>query len=68
MLEGLDHPMLETDQQWSVYGFTFPNYLAALGPNAQTEVAQHASLDHAMRERVPQDAPFPDDGSPPQRG
>ena len=50
VLEGLDHPMLETDGQWSVYGFTFPNYLAALGPNAQTEVAQHASLDRAMRD------------------
>ena len=25
-----DHPMLETDEQWSVYGFTFPNYLAEL--------------------------------------
>jgi acetamidase/formamidase len=49
-LEGLTHPMLETDQQWSVYGFTFPNYLAELGPNAQTEVANHASLDKAMRD------------------
>ena len=50
ILEGLTHPMLETDDQWSVYGFTFPNYLAALGENAQVEVAQHASLDQAMRD------------------
>lgn len=50
ILEGLTHPMLETEQQWSVYGFTFPNYLAELGPNAQVEVAQHASLDKAMRD------------------
>lgn len=50
ILEGLDHPMLETDEQWSVYGFTFPNYLAALGPDAQTAVAQHSSLDQAMRD------------------
>ena len=50
ILEGLDHPLLETDQQWSVYGFTFPNYLAELGPNAQIEVANHASLDRAMRD------------------
>jgi acetamidase/formamidase len=49
-LEGLTHPMLETDDQWSVYGFTFPNYLAELGANAQLEVAQHASLDRAMRD------------------
>jgi acetamidase/formamidase len=33
-----------------MYGFTFPNYLEALGANAQTEVAQHASLDKAMRD------------------
>ena len=50
ILEGLTHPMLETDSLWSVYGFTFPNYLAELGPGAQTEVAQHASLDKAMRD------------------
>jgi acetamidase/formamidase len=50
VLEGLSHPLLENEQQWSVYGFTFPNYLAALGPNAQLEVAQHASIDQAMRD------------------
>jgi acetamidase/formamidase len=49
-LEGLDHPMLEMPDRWSVYGFTFPNYLAALGSNAQTEVAKHASIDRAMRD------------------
>jgi acetamidase/formamidase len=49
-LEGLAHPMLETAEQWSVYGFTFPNYLAALGPNAQLEVANHANIDQAMRD------------------
>jgi acetamidase/formamidase len=50
ILEGLQHPLLETDQQWSVYGFTFANYLAELGPDAQTQVAQHASIDRAMRD------------------
>jgi acetamidase/formamidase len=50
VLEGLAHPMLETDQQWSVYGFTFANYLAELGPDAQAEVASHASIDRAMRD------------------
>jgi acetamidase/formamidase len=49
-LEGLTHPMLETAGQWSVYGFTFANYLAELGPNAQTEVASQASIDRAMRD------------------
>jgi len=49
-LEGLTHPLLETEQQWSVYGFTFPNYLAALGEAAQTEIVNHSSLDQAMRD------------------
>lgn len=49
-LEGLTHPLLETEQQWSVYGFTFPNYLADLGPDAQLKVAERASLDKAMRD------------------
>ncbi len=49
-LEGLTHPMLETPEMWSVYGFTFANYLAELGPNAQTEVGNHASIDRAMRD------------------
>jgi hypothetical protein len=30
-LEGLSHPMLETENAWSVYGFTYPNYLGELG-------------------------------------
>jgi acetamidase/formamidase len=50
IMEGLTHPMLETDQQWSMYGFTFPNYLAELGVNAQTDIVNHSSLDKAMRD------------------
>lgn len=50
ILEGLDHPMLETAEQWSVYGFTFPNYLASLGPDAQTLIGTRSSLDPAMRD------------------
>jgi acetamidase/formamidase len=50
ILEGLGHPLLETAAHWSVYGFTFANYLAELGPNAQTDVASHASIDRAMRD------------------
>jgi len=40
LLEGLDHPLLETDEQWAVYGFTYPNYLATLGDAGQTTVAR----------------------------
>jgi acetamidase/formamidase len=50
ILEGLTHPMLETDQQWSVYGFTHANYLAELGANAQEDIVRHSSLDLAMRD------------------
>ncbi len=50
ILEGLTHPLLETDDSWSVYGFTFPNYLEALGLGAQTEIANRSSLDQAMRD------------------
>jgi len=50
LLEGLDHPLLETEELWSVYGFTYPNYLAALGPDAQTVIAGKSSLDPAMRD------------------
>ena len=31
-------------------GFTYPNYLAELGPEAQTVIASHSSLDKAMRD------------------
>lgn len=50
ILEGLQHPLLETAQQFSVYGFTYANYLAELGPSAQSSVAQTASIDRAMRD------------------
>ena len=33
-----------------MYGFTYPNYHVELGANAQTEIANHSSLDRAMRD------------------
>ena len=50
LLEGLDHPLLETEEQLAVYGFTHTNYLASLGPDSQTLVASKSSLDPAMRD------------------
>lgn len=47
-LQGLDHPMLETPDEWVIYGFSFPNYLRDIGPGAQTDVARLATLDAAM--------------------
>ncbi|MBS7539606.1 acetamidase/formamidase family protein [Ancylobacter lacus] len=50
VLEGLTHPLLETDEVWSVYGFSVANYLSELGPDHQTEILKRGSLDTAMRD------------------
>ena len=50
VLEGLDYPLLETDTEWCVHGFTHPNYLAELGPDAARTVGDTASIDGAMRD------------------
>ena len=47
---GLDYPLLETRDEWVVHGFSFANYLAELGDNAQTEIFVRSSLDAAMRD------------------
>ena len=50
-LAGLDYPLLETRDEWVVHGFSFANYLAELGENAQTEIFGKSSLDAAMLTR-----------------
>lgn len=49
-LEGLSYPMLETQDEWLVHGFSFANYLAELGPSAQTEIYKKSSVDLALRD------------------
>lgn len=49
-LEGLDYPLLETDDEWVVHGFSFPNYLAELGENPAEKLAEMATIDRAMRD------------------
>jgi len=49
-LVDLDYPLLETQDEWVVHGFSFANYLAELGDNAQTEIFAQSSLDRAMRD------------------
>jgi acetamidase/formamidase len=49
-LAGLDYPLLETAEEWVVHGFSFANYLAALGERAQSEIFAKSSLDGAMRD------------------
>lgn len=50
ILEGLNHPLLENDDVWSVYGFSYANYLSELGPDHQQEILKRSSLDLAMRD------------------
>jgi acetamidase/formamidase len=49
-LEGLQYPILETQDDWVLHGFSFPNYLADLGPNAQNDIFSKSSVDLAMRD------------------
>jgi acetamidase/formamidase len=49
-LEGLDYPLLETQDEWCVHGFSYPNYLEALGRNAQSEIYKKSSIDLALRD------------------
>lgn len=49
-LENLNYPLLETKDEFVVHGFSFPNYLAELGPKAQSEIYAKSSTDLAMRD------------------
>ena len=49
-LEGLDYPLLETQGEYVLHGFSFPNYLAELGPKAQSEIYSKSSIDSALRD------------------
>jgi acetamidase/formamidase len=49
-LEKLDYPLLETQTEYVLHGFSYPNYLAQLGPQAQSEVYGKSSVDLALRD------------------
>ena len=49
-LDSLDFPMIETQDDWVMSGFSYPNYLADLGANAQSEIFAKSSIDLAMRD------------------
>jgi acetamidase/formamidase len=49
-LEALEYPMLETQDEWLIHGFSYPNYLAALGEKAQSEIYSKSSIDLALRD------------------
>ena len=50
VLQGLDYPLLETDSEYVVHGFSYANYLAELGKDAQSEINNKSSVDNAMRD------------------
>ena len=47
---GLNYPLLETQDEWVLHGFTYPNYLADLGAEAQEKIYEKSSVDLAMRD------------------
>jgi acetamidase/formamidase len=49
-LAELHYPLLETQDEWLVHGFSFANYLDELGDKAQSEIFAKSSLDGAMRD------------------
>ncbi|WP_411818092.1 acetamidase/formamidase family protein [Hyphococcus sp. DH-69] len=46
----LDYPLLETRDEWVIFGFSYPNYLKELGNAAQSEIYKKSSIDLAMRD------------------
>jgi acetamidase/formamidase len=49
-LAGLNYPMLETQDEWVLHGFSFANYLAELGAKAQSDIYSKSSVDLAMKD------------------
>jgi acetamidase/formamidase len=49
-LEALGYPLLETQDEWVLHGFSYANYLAELGPDAQSKIYEKSSVDLAMKD------------------
>jgi acetamidase/formamidase len=49
-LAGLTYPLLETQDEWVLHGFSYANYLAELGPDAQSKIYEKSSIDLAMKD------------------
>jgi acetamidase/formamidase len=52
VIADLDYPLIETDTEWIMQGFSHPNYLAELGHSAQTDIYRKSSIDLAMRDAM----------------
>jgi acetamidase/formamidase len=49
-MESLDYPLLETQTEYVLHGFSFPNYLEQLGAKAQSEIYGKSSVDLALKD------------------
>jgi acetamidase/formamidase len=49
-LAGLNYPLLETQDEWVLHGFSYANYLEELGPTAQQDIYQKSSIDLALKD------------------
>jgi acetamidase/formamidase len=49
-LAELDYPLLETQDEWLVHGFSYANYLAELGEKAQQQIYEKSSVDLALKD------------------
>jgi acetamidase/formamidase len=49
-LATLNSPLLETQDEWVLHGFSFANYLEALGPKAQSAIYEKSSIDLALKD------------------
>jgi acetamidase/formamidase len=49
-LADLRYPLLETQDEWLLHGFSYANYLAELGADAQNLIYKKSSVDLALRD------------------
>src|SRR5262249_62168668 len=49
-LAELDCPLLETQDEWLMHGFSYANYLQELGEKAQSVIYEKSSVDLALKD------------------
>ena len=49
-LADLNYPLLETQDEWVLHGFSYANYLAELGADAQSKIYEKSSIDLALKD------------------
>jgi acetamidase/formamidase len=49
-LANLDYPLLETQDEWLMHGFSYANYLQELGEKAQSTIYEKSSVDLALKD------------------